>query len=149
MKIAFKSLIIFIILFILSFCGCQEEIKVYGDIDKIDITEYSLSTQWYIPGYGAFQNYSKSGFYEHFPSGAYNPRFIVKGTAKNIAGRNLDQIGISISYYDSNNNKITSETTTISSLGYAQSKEFTVNLYVTNENYKTIEKIKFHVSAVD
>lgn len=147
MKIAFKSVIIFLIILNLYFCGCQEEKKVFGDNDKVDITDYSVTTQWYIPGYGAFQNYSKPGFYKHFPETAYNPRYIVKGTAKNIAGRNIENVIILISFYDSQLNKITSENSSNFNLGYAQSKEFTVFLCVTNQNYKNIEKIKFYISA--
>lgn len=139
------SLVVIILLIVLS--GCQEEIKAYGDIDQIEITDYSVTTQWYIPGYGTYQNYSKPGFYKHYPETSYNPKYIVIGTAKNIAGRNLDEIEIKISYYDSNSNRLASENTTILNLGYAQSKDFTVNLYLTNENYRNIEKIKFFISV--
>jgi len=147
MKITFVCWSTVFVLLVVISIGCQEEIKIYGDIDKVEITDYSITTQWYIPGYGAFQNYSKPGFYKYYPDTAYNPRYITTGTAKNIAGRNLKNVDISISYYDLNSNKIASENTTISSLTYAQSTQFTIYLYLKNQNYKNIEKIKFYISA--
>ena len=147
MKTILFLMSIVIIFLSIGLSGCQEEIKVYGDIDQVEITDYSVTTQWYIPGYGTYQNYSKSGFYKHYPETSYKPRYIVVGTAKNIAGRNLDEIEITISYYDSNSNRLASENTTILNLGYAQSKDFIIYLYLTNENYRNIEKIKFFISV--
>ena len=146
MKFALKSLIITFLL-ILFFCGCQEEIKIFGDTDSVEITNYSVTTQWYIPGYGAFQNYSKPGFYKNFPDNAYNPRYIIRVTAKNIASRNLEDVVISVSYYDSQSNKITSANSSSLDLEYAQTKDFNIFLYVTNQNFKNIEKIKFYISV--
>jgi len=146
MKFALKSVVIaFLLIFFI--CGCQEEIKIFGDTDSVEITDYSVTTQWYIPGYGVYQNYSKPGFYKNFPDSAYNPRYIIRGTAKNIAGRILEDVIISVSYYDSQSNKITSENSSSFDLTYAQLKDFNIFLYVTNQNFKNIEKIKFYISV--
>jgi len=82
-----------VVLFIsIGLSGCEETLKITGDTHQVKIIDFSVITQWYIPGYGTYQSYSKSGFYKNYPAEAYNPRYIIKGTLQNIAGEDLNEI---------------------------------------------------------
>jgi len=145
-----NSLFVLIAIFLISIIrlsGCEEIIPATGDIDKVYIIEYTVTTSWYVPRYGTYENYSKPGFYKYYPDNAYKPRYIITGSAKNIAGRNLEQISITVFFLDSNEKKLTSEKTTINNLGYNHVKNFSVTLYSTNQYFKNIENIEFHISA--
>ncbi len=115
--------------------------------NQIKITDISVTTQWFIPGYGTYQSYSKSGFYKNYPSQAYNPRYIIKGTAKNIAGENLYEIIITALFCDSNHNQLESENTTIQKLANANTKNFEIYLYSNNQHFGQIENIEFEIDV--
>lgn len=147
MKISLLLIIIVFIISIVGMSGCEEIIPATGDIDKVEIIEYTVTTTWYVPRYGSYENYSKPGFYEYYPDNAYKTRYIVEGIAKNIARRNLDQILITVFFLDSNEKKLTFEKTMIENLGYNQVKDFSVVLYSTNQYFNNIENIEFHISV--
>lgn len=137
-----------ILLLDVGLSGCFEEtVDVTGDADKIEIIDYSVITKWHIPGYGTYQTYSKPGFYKDYPANAYEPRYIVSGIAKNIAGEYLDQIKIVVFFCDSNEHQLASENITIHELGNNYIKNFTAYLYSSNKYFKNIDYVKFHVSA--
>ena len=127
--------------------GCEETVEVTGDADKVEIIDYSVTTKWHISGFGTFQTYSKPGFYKQYPEKAYEPRYVVSGIAKNIAGEDLDQIIITALFCDSNENQLASENTTIHDLGNTYTKNFTVYLYSSNQYFKNVDCVKFHISV--
>ncbi|UCD13010.1 MAG: hypothetical protein JSW60_05435 [Thermoplasmatales archaeon] len=146
MKQQLAILIIATLLICFCLTGCEEEVEVTGD-NKVDIIDYSVTTKWYIPGYGTFQTYSKPGFYKHYPENAYEPRYIVSGTAKNIAGEDLKQFVITVLFCDSNGNQLASENIIIRDLYNTYTKTFVVNHTSSNQYFKNIDRVKFHISV--
>jgi hypothetical protein len=138
-----------IILFIcIGLSGCEESLKVTGDFDKVTIIEYTITTQWYIPGYGAYQSFSKSGFYKNVPAEAYNPRYVVKGKAKNIAGEDFDSILITIIFCDSSYHHLNTENININGFTDNTIKNFKIELFSNNLYFDKIEKIKFKIDVL-
>ena len=136
------------LLLAVGLCGCNvQPVEITGDTDKVEIIDYSVTTKWHIPGYGASQSYTKSGFYKGYPQNAYEPRYIVSGTAKNIAGEYLDQIIITVFFCNLNHNQLTSKNATINDLANTYTKKFTVYLYSSNQYFENVDCVKFHVSA--
>jgi hypothetical protein len=145
-----KQPLIFLSLFLLVifiFSGCEEKIEVHGETDIVEIIDYSVITLWHIPGYGAYQTYSQPGFYDDYPDNAYKPRYNISGTVKNIAGRSLKEIILTVVFCDSDMKEIDSENTTLIEFGYGQIKKFTVNHFSNNQQFKNIENVKFYVSS--
>jgi hypothetical protein len=132
----------------LGLSGCEESLNVTGDFNKVKIIDYSVSTQWYIPGYGTYQSFTKSGFYKNVPAEAYNPRYIVIGKAKNIAGEDLNSIIITVIFCDSNYNHLISENTTLNGFADNTINNFEINLYLNNLHFNKIEKVKFKIDVI-
>ncbi|UCF13333.1 MAG: hypothetical protein JSW06_03500 [Thermoplasmatales archaeon] len=107
-----------------------------------------MITKWHIPGYGTYQTYSKPGFYKDYPANAYEPRYTVSGTAKNIAGEYLDKTIIDVSFCDSNGSQLASENITIHKFSNNYIKKFTAYLYSSNYYFKNIDYVKFHVTVL-
>lgn len=139
---------IVVLLICVGLSGCEETYKVTGDTNQIKLSDISVTTQWHIPGYGTYQTYTKSGFYKKYPTQAYNPRYIIKGTAKNIAGKNLNEIIITALFCDSNHNQLNSENTTIQKLAHGNTKNFEIYLYSTNQYFKQINNVEFEIDIV-
>ncbi len=139
--------VITVLLLAVGLSGCEETVEVTGDTDKVEITDYSVITEWYIPSYGTYHSYTKSGFYKHYPANAYEPRYIVRGTVKNIAIEGLDQIIITVLFCDSNHNQLALESTTIRNLGITYTKNFIVSLYSSNQYFKNIDLVEFEIDV--
>ena len=138
---------IVVILICVGLSGCEETYQVTGDTNQIKIIDVSVTTQWYIPGYGTYQTYTKSGFYKNYPAQAYNPRYIIKGTAKNIAGENLNEIIIKALFCDSNHNQLISETTTIQGLAVGNTKNFEIYLDSNNQYFQQVDNVDFNIDV--
>ena len=139
---------IVVLLSCVGLSGCEESNKVTGDTNLIKIIDVSVTTQWYIPGYGTYQTYTKSGFYKNYPAHAYNPRYIIKGTAKNIAGENLNKIIIIALFCDSNHNQLNSENTTIQELADGNTKNFEIYLYSNNQYFQQVDNVDFVIDVL-
>lgn len=138
---------IVVLLICVRLSGCEETIEVTGDTDKVEIIDYSVTTKWHIPSYGVYQTYSKPGFYKRYPANAYEPRYIVRGTVKNIAIGNLDQVIITVLFCDSNHNQLFAENTTIRNLGFTYTQDFVVYLYSSNQYFKDVDCVEFGIDA--
>lgn len=127
--------------------GCEEMVEVTGDTDKVEITDYSVITKWYITNNGTYQSYTKSGFYKNYPVNAYEPRYIVRGTVKNIAIGNLDKVIITVLFCDSNHNLLALENTSIHNLSFTFTKEFSVSLFSSTQYFNNIDLVKFEIDV--
>lgn len=75
-----------------------DEKLITGDTDKVGIINYTVTTVCY--NLNDSTNYNKSGFYHTSSKNTSLERYVIKGTAKNIAGELLDIVTIYTHFYD-------------------------------------------------
>ena len=125
-------------------------ITVTGDIDKIEITDYSVTTIWSLSDNWDDETLNNhSGFYHEYPDGIYDAIYDLKGTIKNIANSNLDEIRIIVLFCDVYNNEISRETDIIYNLSTQSTEVFRV--YITaieTLNFDDVDIVKFEVSVL-
>ena len=125
----------------------QDEIKVTGDTDKIEITDYTVTTAWtfsesWIDGV----IFNHSGFYHDYPDNVYDAIIDVKGKIKNIADEHLNKIRINVLFCDENNKTLTRETNTINDLPVASTADFHVYVaMIETLHFADIVAVKFEI----
>lgn len=132
---------------LIGLSGCtktNQRHEVIGDIDKVEITNYEVSTRW-----AEFnKNQIVQGFFHSYPQGIDNVTYDVKGTIKNIAGKYLGTIRITVLFCDANNSVLSREINTIRDLLNEEKKEFHVNVVLIETlNFDRVEKVKFEISV--
>ena len=81
------------------------DITVYGDIDEIEILNVEVSTQE--RAYAGSYGWRKAA--DGFVIPQFKCRYRVNGTAKNIAGKTMSSMKISINYLDAGGNALNSQ----------------------------------------
>ena len=158
-----KQLLIFGILLVLItvvLSGCTQTKDLTGqtsdatgDTDKVEITNYNVTTTWYIVG--EMEQHAEPGFYHDYPEDAHVTTYTVEGAVKNIAGEYLDQINITAVFCDANNNELDSKITIIRGLDNTDTKDFSFSLsefYCEHHweigCFKDVDHISFEISVV-
>ncbi len=90
-----------------KFTTLPDGTKVTGDIDKLKIFNYSIVTEQEIT-YNTYEKIADGFVYSENAS-----RYKIYGTTKNIAGKMLNDIKITVEYYDSNNIYLSSRSDTL------------------------------------
>lgn len=120
-----------------EFTTLEDGTKVYGDIDKLEILNYSVVTEkenhW---------DYQKIG--DGFVHSEDASRYRVNITVKNIAGELLDRIRIDINYYDSLDNHLYSNQEYEWHLYMEETIEFSFTWY--NSSYPSYFEHADHIS---
>jgi hypothetical protein len=127
------SAIVFVLL-IIGLCGCIEQ-EISGDIDKIELLEYSIVTKKYEEEYKTIGN----GFIHNDESELY----LINGTVKNIAGEVLISVNITAKFYNNTNNLLTKKTTYLGGIPKNHSREFAIYYFSNEEYFKEICGVKF------
>lgn len=70
-----------------------------------------------------------------------------KGTVKNVAGKMLNKVTVSLNFYDSENNFLFYKTDTISNLANSYTKDFSVTVYSYQSYYENIDHVEYKIST--
>jgi len=131
--------------------GCNDQIDVSGETNKVTITEYSVTTEWYELGDG-FKN--RSGFfhdyhqYLEYYSQYEAVTYRIRGTLKNTCNEYVDMIIVTASFCDKNNNVLAKTTDTNYDLPADKTRYLLLTLhYRDTEYFDDIEKVRFEISA--
>jgi len=120
------------ILVTVGLSGCQES-------QKVQLISYNVET---------YYNYSTirvetlgEGFIHN--SSYTNRIYMIEGIIKNIAGEMLNNVVITLNFYDKNNNFLASKTYTIRYLDNSESENFQVIYYDSESYFDNIDSVKF------
>lgn len=125
--------------------------NVTGDIDKVEILSYSVATErkltyeeagTFLPTYEKIAD----GFQPNLEKAS---RYNISGTVKNIAGEMLNEIDISVNFYDSNDIYLYSITTSKSNLPNTYTWDFIVVYMEYYDYFEDVDHISFEISAVE
>ena len=173
MKKQLVIIAIAVLLLAVGFYVCKERVEVSGDTDKVEITNYSVTTKWYIPNSGTeqryivgetakilsggyldkiiinvlYQSYSKSGFYKDYPEETCESIYIINGTAKNIAGEMLNYVVIIARFYDIYGFYLLSKSNSISNLANTCTWDFEISYHCHEKYFGNVDHMDFVISA--
>ncbi len=133
-------LIVVIFLILTIFSGCTEQ-EAYGDIDKVELLNYSIETQKYDNGYKTIGN----GFIHNSDAKLY----LITGTIKNIAGEMIDSIKITGKFYDNTNNFLREENTYTGSIANAYTEDFRLRYYDNEKYFENVCSVKFEFEVTN
>ncbi len=129
--------IIFLILAVnLSGCIGTDDDTDWAE-DNVEIISYSIVT------YKSAEEKMANGFVYHEDAKFY----MVKGTAKNIAGKMLDIVTITVKFYDSNNTFLREEDTPVFNIEKDYSWEFEIIYLSTWDYFEDVDHIEFDISG--
>ena len=135
-----KKLLIIVIVFLLlvvGLSGCIETGDNTGWADKVQIVSYSIVT------YKSVEEKMANGFVYHEDGKFY----MVKGTARNIGGKMLDKVIITVKFYDSNNTFLREESTPVYDVEDDYTWEFEIIYLSTWDYFKDVDHIEFDISG--
>jgi len=132
-----------IIIFIIVLCGCtRQNGKTIGN-DKVEIIYYSIQTQRHIAvDMGDWIKIADGFLYTETAE-----RYFINGTIKNIAGYTLTQVNISANFYDSHDNFLHLESTSIYDIPEANITTFEISYWNTTPYFKNVNHMNFNISA--
>lgn len=120
--------------------------KIIGDINKIKIISYNVTTKVY--NLSTHSYFNKSGFYHNNSLNEELDEFIIFGTAKNIAGREFKLITIYAHFYDKNDIFLN---LTAGSWNWDVNKddifEFEIRIDKTDFNFEHIDYLSFKITV--
>jgi len=121
---------IVVLLICVGLSGCTQNDDVSGDIDKVELLNCDIKTKWFT-GYttGTRQEYEENGFYHDAPSDADGLKYVVTGTAKNIASKPIDSCKITATFSDVEGNVLGTTSDYVSDLYMGESKNFSISAY--------------------
>jgi len=133
--------IIIILIIVLSGCTKQNG-KTTGN-DKAEFVNYSIQTQRHTAvDIGDWIKLADGFSYTETAE-----RYFINGTVKNIAGYTLTQVNITANFYDSNNNFLRSESTSIYDIPDANTTTFEISYWNTTPYFKNVDHMNFNISA--
>lgn len=135
-----KLLIIVIVLLLLSvgLSGCNGIDDGAGwAADKVEIVSYSIVT------YKLVEEKMANGFVYHEDAKFY----MVNGTARNIAGKMLDKVTITVKFYDSNNIFLREESVPVYDVEDECTWEFEIIYLSTWDYFEDVDHIEFDISG--
>jgi hypothetical protein len=116
--------------------GCQES-QTSGDTDKVQLQDYTIETYY---NYGSL-NIEKLGDGFIHNNSYTNRSYLILGTVKDIAGEMLNNLVITLNFYNSNSNFLASKTYTIPYLSGTET--FHVVYYDSEPYFDNIDNVKF------
>ena len=125
--------IIFVLL-VVGFNGCTEQ-EISGDIDRIELLEYSIVTQKFEEEYKTIGN----GFIHSDEAELY----LINGTVKNIADEVLISVNITAKFYNNTNTLLTERTTYLGGIPINHTREFGIYYFYNEEYFEEICGVKF------
>ncbi len=136
-----KKIMIIVIVFLLlavNLSGCigTDDDAEWAE-DKVEIVSYSIVT------YESVGEKMANGFVYHEDARFY----MIKGTAKNIAGKMLDRVTITVTFYDSNNTFLREESTPVSDVEKDYTWEFEIIYLSTWDYFEDVDHIEFDISG--
>lgn len=131
-----------------EFTTLPDGTKVHGDIDKLEILNYSIVTEKEV-NYRDYQKIADGFVYSEDAS-----RYRIYGTAKNIAGKMLPEgtwftnnIKITVKFYDNNEVHLVSKTTTkYTELPDTYTWDFEIT-YSKDDYFEYVDHISFEISV--
>ena len=134
-----------------KFTTLPDGTKVYGDIDKLEILNYSIVTEKQLGFYGLYE-YEKIA--DGFVYSENASRYRIYVTAKNIAGKMLPEgtwftsnIKITVKFYDNNEVHLASKTTTkYTELPDTYTWDFEIT-YSKDDYFEYVDHISFEISV--
>ena len=97
---------------------------------SVQISNIKVTTKWN-DGYYNGKRGQADGFYHDYPTGM-SAYYEITGDVKNIAGKPIDSVSITVKYYDNSNNYLDSSTAYVSTLYLEETKSFSSTLYASN-----------------
>lgn len=123
-----------LVLLIVGFSGCSEK-KISGDVDKIELLDYSIETQKYDDGYKKIGD----GFIHNDNASLY----LITGTIKNIAGEMINSVNITAKFYDNKNNYLREENAYTGSIENNYTEGFMIKYYYNEKYFENVCGVKF------
>lgn len=136
-----KKLLIIVTVFLLlavGLSGCNEVGDDAEWADKVEIVSYSITT------YKSVEEKMADGFVYHEDARFY----MVKGTARNIAGRMLDIVTITVKFYDINKSFLREESTPEYDVDTDHSWGFEIIYLSTWDYFEDVNHIEFEISRL-
>lgn len=125
------------ILIIVGLGGCQES-QTSGDTNKVQLVDYIVETYY---NYGFNTTKLGDGFVHN--NSHINRVYMIQGTIKNTAGEILNNVVITLNFYDNDNNFLALKTYTIRYLSNSGTETFYMIYYDSESYFDKIDEVKF------
>lgn len=146
------EVVIILMFFIVGLSGCNElgfgDDKQSGDIDKVEIVDYSIGT--YIYDWFPSEEYEKvADDFAYSLIGKDNKGYYqVSGTIRNLCGKNLSRVDVKVNFYDRKGDFLLSKIDRIKDFEVASTQNFEVKVHPVDNYFEIIDNIKFEIEVL-